>query len=91
MTDQEYEATLDRVKYAINNPIDNRNDHRYNDRVVQLEKCSMTKTIKLTDEQADWLTNLMKNILKDTEKYPNANIQKRQFARCIQDQIAFPD
>lgn len=33
MTDREYEATLDRVKYEINNPIDNRNDHRYNDRI----------------------------------------------------------
>lgn len=37
-TDQEYQSTLDRVKYAMNYPIDNRNDHRYNDRIVQLEK-----------------------------------------------------
>ncbi len=38
MTDQEYEETLDRVKFVINLPLDNRNNHRYNDRVVQLEE-----------------------------------------------------
>ena len=46
MTDQEYEATLDRVKFAVNNPLDNRNDHRYNHRVVQLEKYRNASTEK---------------------------------------------